>query len=400
MRPYKLLIVNHAVEIGGAEKVLLRFLDFIDPNLFEPTLACPKDGPLVREMRQRKIPVQLGYPSERLLEIKRQSLGSNRLRILAYPYDMASTVIRLARLIARGRYDLVLTNSAKADIYGSIAARLARRPVVWRLHDIVSDEAFNRLNMMLFRLCASIFAAKVLAVSAAARDALIDLGVAGDKVTVVYNGIDMETIPNYNKEHTRAEWGIMADAPLAGLVGRLVGWKGPDRFLEAAAMVSKDMKKARFMLVGDAIFGENSYADDLRALSSRLGLDESVVFTGFREDVIDIMGSLDVLVHASILPDPLPTVLVEAMSLGLPVIASDAGGVREIVEHEVTGLVVRPGDPGALADAILRLLSDREEASRMGRMGHERAADRFDIRKTTEEMQEQLLACVRGIAKC
>ncbi|OFW56855.1 MAG: hypothetical protein A2W01_02065 [Candidatus Solincola sediminis] len=399
MRPYKLLILNHAVEIGGAEKVLLRFLDFIDRDLFEPTLACPEEGPLVQEMRARNIAVELGHPSQRLLDIKRRSLGSNRLRILAYPFDFLNTSVKLAWLIRKGGFDLVLTNSAKADIYGSIAARLARRPVVWRLHDIVSEEAFNRLNMTLFRICASLFARRILAVSEAVREALLDLGVAGGKVSVIYNGIDMEATHECN-ENTRTEWGIAADARLAGLVGRLVDWKGPDRFLQAAALVREDVAQARFMLVGDAIFGEKSYAEDLKSLCSRLELDEAVVFTGFREDVIEIMACLDVLVHTSILPDPLPTVLIEAMSLGLPVIAADGGGVREIVEDRVTGLVVPPGDPGALADAITGLLSNRELARRMGRMGREKAEALFDIRKTASEMQKQLSACVRGVVKC
>ena len=167
MAEYRLLIVNHAVEIGGAERVLLRFLDRMDRELFEPALACPHAGPLVDEAAARGLEVHLGYPAARLLEVKRRSLGKNRLAALAYPCDMARTVLGLARLVREGGYDLVLTNSAKADIYGSLAARMAGRPAVWRLHDIVDSDAFNRLNILLFRVFATLFAAKVLEIGRA-----------------------------------------------------------------------------------------------------------------------------------------------------------------------------------------------------------------------------------------
>jgi len=390
---YRLLIANHAVEIGGAERVLLRFLERIDRGLFEPSLACPHPGPLSEEAAKLGLQAHFGYPASRLLEVRRKSLGGSRLPVLAYPWDMARTVLGLARLLRAGGYDLVLTNSAKADIYGSLAARLAGIPVVWRLHDIVDADAFSRLNIMLFRFFATFFATKILAVSEAVRDALIARGVRGDKIAVVYNGIDMEALARTaQREEARAEWGLEEDAPVAGLVGRLVDWKGPDRFLEAAAKVAGDLPQARFMLVGDAIFGEAGYLGELKEMAVRLGLAERAVFTGFREDALRIMSGLDVLVHASLLPDPLPTVLIEAMALGLPVIAADAGGVREIVREGSTGLVVPPGDVRAMSEAMVELLSDPEGAARMGSAGRELASERFDIDRQARELEEEMLS--------
>jgi glycosyltransferase involved in cell wall biosynthesis len=394
---YRLLIVNHAVEIGGAERVLLRFLDRLDRGLFEPALACPHGGPLVEEAAARGLVIHPGHPSTRLLEVRRRSLGINRLARLAYPYDMAVTVSRLARLIRNERYDLVLTNSAKADIYGSLAARLAGRPVVWRLHDIVDSDAFSRLNILLFRIVASLFASEVLAVSHAVRDALIARGVSGKKIVAVYNGIDLGVLKRgVDRKKAREQWGLAADAPVAGMVGRLVDWKGPDRFLEAAALVSREIPEVRFLLVGDAIFGEKAYADGLRDMTRRLGLEDRVVFTGFRDDVLEIMAGLDVLVHASLLPDPLPTVLIEAMALGLPVVAADGGGVREIVEDEVTGLIVPPGEVTAMSGAMVKLLSHPTEAGNMGESGRERASELFDIDRQSIRLEEEFLSVLRG----
>jgi len=394
---YRLLVVNHAVEIGGAERVLIRLLERLDRDLFEPALACPHDGPLAREMAEKGISVHFGYPSPRLLEAKRKSLGSSRLTMVAYPYDLVRTVLGLTRLIRSGDYDLVFTNSAKADIYGSLAGWLAGRPVVWRLHDIVTAEAFSRVNMRLFKTCASLFASRVLAVSGAAREAFVSLGVSRDKVRVVYNGIDLEGAdPKTDREKVRAEWDVPTHAPLVGMVGRLVDWKGPDIFLQAAAMMAEEMPEVYFMLVGDATFGEKDYVDVLKEMSVDMGMEKKVVFTGFREDVAEIMASLDLLVHASVLPDPLPTVLIEAMSLGLPVIAAAGGGVGEIVEDGVSGLVVPPGDVESMAGAALRMLCHPDEARRMGEAGRRRAAEMFDIEKRTREMEKEMLEVLAG----
>ena len=124
---YRMLIVNHAVEMGGAEMVLLSFLDHMG-GACEPALACPHEGPLVKEMRDRGIAVYLGYPAARLLDVRRRSVGREWSRVIAYPYDMTLTVLKLARLIRKGGFDLVFTNSAKGDIYGSLAGWLRECP--------------------------------------------------------------------------------------------------------------------------------------------------------------------------------------------------------------------------------------------------------------------------------
>ena len=378
--------------MGGAERVLLRLLDSLDPALFEPALACPAEGPLTREARGRGIPVHLGHPSRRLLEIRRRSLGRDRLSIAAYPFDMAVSVARLARLIRAGDFDMVLTNSAKADVYGTLAARLAGRPASMRLHDIADLEAFSRMNAWLLKTCGSFAATRVLTVSRASEDAMSALGVPRSKLLTVYNGIDLEaeSFP-VDAAAVRGEFGIDPDAPLAGMVGRLVDWKGPDYFIKAAAKAAGEVPGSRFLLVGDAIFGEEGYVEGLKELADSLGLSDRLVFTGFRDDVSRIIASLDVLVHASTLPDPLPTVLIEAMARSRPVIAADAGGVPEIVADGVTGFTVQPRDTDAMAEAMTFLLANPEKARAMGAAGLERAHELFEVTKTTRSMEDALL---------
>ena len=397
MAEYRVLIVNHAVDIGGAERVLLSFLDHLSRDLFEPALACPHDGPLVGEMRERNIPVFMGFPAPMLLGVKRKSVGSNWKAVLAYPWDMASTVFKLARLIKREGFDLVFTNSAKGDIYGSLAGWLAGRPVIWRLHDIVNTDAFSALNVWMFKTFANLFAREVLAISQAVKDALIAQGVSQSKVKVAYNGVELEDAKRgVPVQEVRARWDIDVDAPLAGMVGRLVDWKGPDYFVEAAALVADKIPEARFMLVGDAVFGEGGYVDALKARTTELGIEDRVVFTGFRDDVSDIMACLDLLVHASILPEPFGLVLIEAMAQGTPVVASSGGGVEEIVEDGVSGMVVPPRDARVMAEAMVKVLSSPDEARVMGAAGRERVEELFDIRMTTRVIEEEFLEVLRG----
>jgi glycosyltransferase involved in cell wall biosynthesis len=393
MAAYRLLVVNHAVEIGGAERALLGFLDCLDRDAFEPALACPHQGPLTREAESRGLRVHLGFPSPRLLEVKRRSIGKDRLAAAAYPYDLARTALGLAAMIRREGYDLIFTNSAKADIYGSLAGKLAGRPVVWRLHDIASGEAFSRLNLFLFKVSASLCADRVLAISEVVREALFDLGVKEAKVRMVYNGIlPSGTTTAAGRDEVRAAWGVSADAPLVGMVGRLVDWKGPDYFIDAAAVVAAGLPEARFMLVGDAIFGERSYVDGLKAMVEDRGLRDKVVFTGFREDVEEIIASMDLLVHASVQPEPFGLVIIEAMAQGLPVVATCGGGVGEIVDDGETGILVPPRDAGAMAAAISTLLADPVRARGMGEAGRKTVAERFDLREKAREMEAEMLA--------
>jgi glycosyltransferase involved in cell wall biosynthesis len=393
----KVLIVNHAVELGGAERVLLRNLDSLDHDLFSPALACPADGPLAREARLRGLPVFLGHPAPRLLNIRRRSLGGSLTVLPLYAWDMTTSVLRLARLIGREGFDLVYTNSAKADIYGSLAGGLAGRPVVWRLHDIVDAQAFGRLNRILFRTCATLCAERVLAVSDAVRRAFIALGVDAAKVVTVYNGIDLDQAEAAaDGSQARRDLGIAADAPVAGFVGRLVDWKGVDYFIRAAVRVASELPEARFLVVGDAVLGEQSYADSMRALARDSGLEEVMVFTGWREDIPSLIRAMDVLVHSSILPEPLATVIIEAMALERPVVAARDGGVPEMVVEGETGMMVPPRDVEAMAAAVVTILRDRGLAQRMGEAGRRRAAELFELEANTRCLEKELTEAMEG----
>jgi glycosyltransferase involved in cell wall biosynthesis len=394
---YRLLVVSHAVDIGGAERGIIRKLGNINRDLFEPSYACPFEGPMTSEMEKLGIRVYLGHPSSRLLNIRRNSLGAIGFSVLPYPFAFAASVLRLARLIRKERFDLVLADSAKADIYGTLAGWLARRPVVWHIHDIFSEPTFSSLNLWALGVCARHFTTRIISISEATKAAMVALGVPPEKIQTVYNGIDMQ-MAQETKDPTevRKELGIEVDAPLAGMVGRLVAWKGPDYFIRAAAKVARAVPEARFVLVGDAVFGERQYVDYLKELCVELGLEDRVVFTGFRDDILDVMSALDVMVHASVQPEPFGQVLLEAMAEGRPVVATTGGGVSEIVDDKVTGLLVPPRNSDDLAEAITTILRDKDKADRMGEAGLRKVQQSFTVDLMARGIETEMLKALHG----
>src|SRR5581483_10754460 len=142
--------------------------------------------------------------------------------------------------------------------------------------------------------------------------------------------------------------------------------------------------------IGAPLFGEETYAEELPALAAHLGVTERARFLGFRDDVPALLRAADAVVHSSVYPEPFGRVVVEGMLAGRPVIAAASGGVTEIVTDGETGLLVAPGDPGALARAIARLIDDPAAASAMAARGRARARDAFSV----EAMQRGVLAAL------
>jgi glycosyltransferase involved in cell wall biosynthesis len=175
---------------------------------------------------------------------------------------------------------------------------------------------------------------------------------------------------------------------LVGLVGRISPWKGQHVFIEAAGQVRKRFPNARFQIVGSAMFGETEYERQVRDQVATLGLEECVEFTGFRSDVPELVAEFDVLVHASTTGEPFGQVIAEGMAAGKPVVATDGGAVPEIVQDGVTGLLVPMGQAAPMAEAILRLLENPEEARAMGAAGAQRIEEHFTMSHVVQKVEK------------
>ena len=241
------------------------------------------------------------------------------------------------------------------------------------MHDLLSDEHFHPRGICLLVRAANRSASRILADSKATAEAFIAAGGRRDLVRIVYSGA--AEIPLAHGEKN--------SIPTLGVFGRITPWKGQAVVLRALANVPE----TNAIFVGAE--EEADYANELRTLAARLGLTSRVRFLGFREDVAQLMQSVDCIVHASIAPEPFGMVIVEGMFARKPVIATSAGGAAEIVEDGKSGLLVRPNDPDELAAAIRRIFSDPAEAARMAKNGYERARELFSEERMLRETEEQ-----------
>ncbi|MBI5308112.1 MAG: glycosyltransferase family 4 protein [Planctomycetes bacterium] len=290
---------------------------------------------------------------------------ANLFKYVSYVFFLLLASYRISRLVRREGIEIIHANTFIANLYCIIPALITRRPLVWHMHDILEIGLFNRIFLRFSGLGAS----RIICVSEAVKKRLVEFGVNAGRCAVIYNSM---TPAKYlgGRGRFRKELNIDGNVLLAGVIGFIMWWKGQEVFVRAIPAIARDFPDAKFVIVGDIIF-------DSDLLVQESGMGGKVVFTGLRTDIRDIMSDLDVVVHTSILPDPLPTVILEAMSVGRPVIASNIGGPVEIITSGLNGFLIPPNDPAELARSISLLFKDKSLRERMGREGAMIIEDRF-----------------------
>lgn len=326
----------------------------------EPVVALGSDGPLVERLRRAGIAVHV-LPLGSLAGARRRRVPVERRLVL----DGVNWVRAVRRLIRSLRVDVVVTNSQKAHLAGSLAARSSGVPVVWRLHDIVVPETFGPAQILALRLTAALSRARVLGVSAAVDVAARQtLRVVNSRC--VHNGVDIARLHNHGRLDLRERFGWPNEAVVFGTIGRLVRWKGGLDFVAAARQVIDAAPTARFVLVGEEIIDVSSgFRGEILSRVGELGMTDHVRLLPFTDDVGAVLAELDVLVQPSTEPEPFPTAVVEAAVMGVPVVATNHGGVAEIVREGSHGLLVPPGSIVALAEACVDLAVDGARRKRM-----------------------------------
>jgi glycosyltransferase involved in cell wall biosynthesis len=290
-------------------------------------------------------------------------------------------VLALRRLISEKRVKLVHTNIRVGhDREGIVAAWLTGRPCVCHVRQ------FEHLGWFDRRLAA--LASRFIYISAAVQRSHLESGVPCQKGLVVYNGLDVPTfVRALDRAKGRKSFNLSPEDLAVGIVGRLDVWKGQEIFLRAMAQVKDVVPQAKGIIVGEVAAENPGYLNVLQTLRDELALADRVVFSGFRMDVPVVMSALDILVLASTSPEPFGRVLIEAMAAGKPVVATDSGAAREIIEHGVQGLLVPPGEVEAMARAIIHLLTHRDAASLMGQKGQDTVRVRFGMQQYRDGVQ-------------
>jgi glycosyltransferase involved in cell wall biosynthesis len=379
----RVLFVDHTGQIGGAELILLDVVAGRENSsafLFE-------DGPLANALAERKLKLIISKWGRGLSQFRRDS----KLLAAAPLVGRLAAIVEELALAARS-HDVVYANSQKAFVLAAIASLFVRRPLIWHLHDIISPEHFGAMQRRMQVMLANACATKVIVPSQAAAAAFIEAGGRRGLVEIVPNGLALPPEPRTAAE-LRQSLGLPA-GPLVGVFSRLAAWKGQHILMEALT----GLPDVGCIVVGDALFGEQAYAAELKQMVLERGLAGRVHFLGHRGDVPKLMKAVDAMVHPSIDPEPFGRTLVEAMLAGVPVIATNAGAAPDILEGGKAGALVPPNDAPALAGAIAGVLAKPETLAGQLAYASQRARAQYSVTQMLDAIGLVIRKLQAGVA--
>ena len=357
MIPVVLAELAGSASYGGGERYLELLCDRLDRARYRALLICPEAGPFVGRMKERGVETHLVHLA---------------------PLFNPVALWRLTRLLVRERVTILQTHGARANFYGRIAGRLAGVPVIIStVHNSLKDyevRPFKRwLYMYLLRLTLPLVHRIICVSDANRRDLIEECPAVAAKTQTVYNGVDPSAFPSQpDRQTVRQELGT-TQGPVLVTIGRLTDQKGHRYLLQALPRLLETWPQLCCVFVG-----EGELRDALHDMAIDLGVEHACRFVGVREDIADILAAADLFVLPS-LSEGFPFVLLEALAMGRPVVASRVNGVPELIEDHKTGLLVPARDPQALAAAIREVLSDPTAASKMGADGRAVVRERFTV---------------------
>ena len=306
---------------------------------------------------------------------------------LAAGRAMLGAARRLAEVGRETGADLLYANSLKGMLVSVLAGRRIGKDVVWHLRDMLTGEHFSNMNRRVCVFASNRGVARVIANSHATAAAYREAG-GRAPVSVVYNGIDAAAFDAAPPASDPAASG----RAVVGLFARLSPWKGQHILIEALPK----LPNVEAWVVGEALFGEDDYAADLKRRAEELGVADRVYFLGFRDDIASLMKRCDVVVHTSTSPEPFGRVIVEGMLAGRPVVAAAAGGATELINDGVTGRLTPPGNAEALQEAIQGLLADPAATRDLADRGAAEARRRFSLDAVLPQWETLLRHLVEG----
>jgi glycosyltransferase involved in cell wall biosynthesis len=382
----RVLFVDHTAKIGGGELALANLVRELDRQIVDPVVVLFEEGPLLERLSPYTEVHVLPLPRD-VADAKKDTLGWSSVLRLGPLFVTARQMIRVAKLARQLKVDIIHTNSLKADIIGGVAGRLVGVPVVWHVRDRIDVDYLMRPVVRVFRFLSRVIPTFVIANS---RATLTTVQLNGQRPSAaIGSGVDLSkyTGSSFSDEQTADSFKVVKLEQRIGLVGRISPWKGQHIFLQAAADVLKGHPDAKFEIIGAALFDEQQYQAELHDLCRALAIEDSVSFVGFVEDIPTRITNLNILVHASTTGEPYGQVIIEGMAAEKPVVATDGGGVPEIVVNGITGILVPMGDAPKMADAIKYLLDNPDVGKRMGLAGRKRAVEHFTVERTARMVE-------------
>ena len=372
-----ILYLDSGSGIGGGQRSLLLLLNLLDKDRFTPFVGCLGDSPFAAEAEKteaRVVPLSLPAAHNKIDKIRRFTLGD-----LLEDLRQLKVILQLHRMVKRNAIDLIHANSLSVALLGGIVARINRIPILMHKRYATSYGVLDRICERLLH--------RVILVSEATRWNFAPIA----KQTLIYNGVDLDAFQASPEEVQDLRAELLPDASdasiVAGVVTRITPEKGIHFLVRAIAalkglslMTGTDIK---LLIVGGPYFQKDiDYMNELKQEVVDLGVEDSIIFTGFLPDTRIVTSLLDIVLVPSIIPEACPRTIIEAMAVGKPVIATPLGGSKELVTPD-TGILVPPEDASAIADAIAILTTDRERLRAMGKASRNRAEQLFSSEKNT-----------------
>lgn len=367
------LFIQSTTEVGGAEAVLL--------NAFAAS----------EELRSRSIVATLGFGRGNLPE-RLRTIGVDVVEIeagrLRDPLRLGRTILRLRELVRARGLRLIVGNGTHPQVYAGLLASMSGVPSVYYVHAIHREPL--RRNGVIDILAIKSHYDLALANSKASMGALLRLR-KRVSARVLYPGVPIPSLEAREVQMRRHELGAGSATVLFGVFGRLQRWKGQDLFVEAAARVVESVPEARFAIVGGSLFGlEPEFAVALRARIAKLGLQDRFTLTGFRTDVPELMAACDVVCHTSRVAEPFGMVVVEAMAVGRPIVATAGGGPGEVIQNGSNGRLVSSDSVPSLSEAMIELGKNAADRARLGEAGRTTVQNEFTSTRMAERMLSSL----------
>ena len=366
-----ILFLHAGAEMYGADKVMLDLIKRLDKSKYTPYVILPTNGVLVDALKNEGVNVTvMPYP------IMRRKYF-NPKGIIQYGFGLVKYTNKIAKYAEEHHINLIHTNTA-ATLEGSFVSRKLNIPQLWSIHEIsVSPQIMYTITSKLIAKYSSI----TITDSKAVKDHLDASGFFKEgSVKVIYNGVDSERFkPENDCSYLYEEWKIPKTARIIGMMGRVNSWKGQRDFLKAANLIMAKFPDVYTVFVGAAFEGEEWREKELADAIAQSPYKDRIVNKGYRTDSEGIYKLYDVFVLPSTNPDPLPTVVLEAMATGKPVVGYKHGGICEMVKDGYNGLLAEVRNTEDLAFKISLVLNNKDMRLHMGENSRKRLLEKFSI---------------------
>ena len=363
----KILYVTSVASHWGSEQSLLNLLKHLDRQRYSPFLLSV-NGSFLQKLEENQIPYKTFF-----------SYTLTKKHIVKF----AHLVCWLAWFTKQNKFALVHSNDIHSAQYSLLAARAARVPSVLHIRNIALERWLGWKNRAIF-ICAS----RTIAISKETQRSLLKIGLNPDKIHIIPNAVDLnEFTEEVSGTMFRQEAGADKTKILIGVVGRITPHKGQHIFAQAIPHILNSFPNSKFVIVGEDTTPNAHFKKDVQKILVDLGIPNVVHFTGFRRNVPEIMKALDLLVVPS-LSEPFGRVVIEAMAMKTPVVATDSGGTSDIIQHGINGLLVPIDNPAAIANAVVRLLSDKNYYTMISNNSRRSVEKYYSVPLHIERIQE------------